>query len=62
MNLKGIVRKKFIYALVVFVGVTLFWAYMKYDAIYYRDLVLGLSGMFLVSQAYVDVKKPEGGE
>lgn len=34
--------------------VTLFCGYMKYDGITYQNIVLGVSGFYLVSQAYVD--------
>ncbi len=65
MNFKDIFRKKFTLTLIFFgVATVCFWTSPsdKFTSSDYKEIVLGLGLAFLAAQAYVDVKKPEGGE
>lgn len=48
--------RKFIFAIIALVVITLFWGYMKYDAATYKDLIVALFAAFFTSQAVVDWK------
>lgn len=55
---KLMLMKKFTFAVMVLFVVTALWVYMKFDAANYRDIIIGLSGLFFGAQAFADIKKP----
>jgi hypothetical protein len=55
MNLIG---KRFIFGVVAIVCVSYVSYKLSYPAIVYKDLVLSIVGLFMVSQSVTDMKKP----
>lgn len=54
--------RKFLFAVLALIVVTILWIIKNFDAATYKDLIIALSGGFFVSQAAVDWKSKQMGQ